>query len=113
MKLTIKSYSINYLLFFIFILILIDYMLTFIGINQLNYISEANYLMCTMFDIPFTTGLAIRSLQGFFPIILLYSIRNKVEFFYFNRIISIILYIEIFVICLHLYWIINYILTLL
>lgn len=113
MKLTIKSYSINYLLFFIFILILIDYMLTFIGINQLDYISEANYLMCSMFEIPFTTGLALRSFQGFIPIILLYSIRNKVEFFYYERIISIILYIEIFVLSLHLYWIINYFFSLL
>ena len=108
MRIYNKSLSSNYILFSIFILINIDYILTFIGINQLNYITEGNPLLSNLFNLQFITGLGLRCMQAAIPVSLLFAVKNKIEILYFKNILLNIIYLQICILIVHLYWIIHY-----
>lgn len=103
-----NTISANYLLLLMFALILIDYILTFVGINQLNYITEANPLTSTLFDYSFIKGLSLRCLQGSIPVFLLYIVKDKINVMCYVNIIMNIIYLEICILFLHSYWILHY-----
>lgn len=56
----------NYLL----ILMMTDYVFTYIGINHLGVIAEANPLLVTFFELPFSISFFLRLIYGVFLVLL-------------------------------------------
>lgn len=108
MRSTYQSFYINHMLLAILLLMILDYILTFIGINQLCYIIEANPINRFLFDLPFTYGISIRCLQSLIPVSMLFSVKNKVRSNIFFKILLGLILLEVCVLFLHINWITNY-----
>ncbi|TCT15673.1 hypothetical protein EDC18_103384 [Natranaerovirga pectinivora] len=97
------------LLFLLSSLMLIDYILTYIGIHLLNFISEGNPFMRFFMELPFFIGLPLRILFLLFPVTLMllaFSLtENK------KRIVLVVngmVGIQFIPLFLHMYWIFVY-----
>lgn len=103
-------FSNDLILAILFIAILGDYVLTYVGMNILGVIEELNPLMIRSFKLPFIKGLILRTIIGLFPIILFKLVENKFGNINTYRVILLhVLVIEFIPYCLHIFWIINYI----
>lgn len=90
----------------IFTLIIVDYILTFIGI-QFNIIEEANPIMQGLLNLDFGQGLFIRILLAILLLIPFYICKNKDILFYKKSVISVIM-IYIPVMTIHAIWIFRF-----
>lgn len=101
--------SCNFILFIMYILIVLDYILTYIGINILDIVSEANPLMIKFMELPFYKGLFLRCLFGFLPVLLLKSIEKRyVDLRTYKLTIASILGIQIIPYTAHIIWLYSY-----
>ena len=91
----------------IFLLMMSDYLLTYVGINVLEFITEGNALMVWLFELPLFEGLIIRTLMGMFVYALL-KIIQKLGSKHYQKVIKLIIVIEMIPHLLHLIWIIQY-----
>lgn len=90
------------------VLMFIDYISTYIGVNILQYISEGNPLMVNLFDLPFYVSLVFRLAHMSFVYICLEYIKYKGHHGY-KPIMTFAICLNLFVILLHLRWIASYI----
>ncbi|MCT4566394.1 MAG: DUF5658 family protein [Maledivibacter sp.] len=96
----------NLILSLIFILAISDYIFTYLGINALSVISEANPLMIGFMKLPLYEGLFLRSIIIFIPLFLLKIVEKQFENpKNFRLILFAILIIQIFPNILHAIWI--------
>lgn len=87
----------------IFLFLLMDYLLTYIGI-RINLIEEANPIMRHIFDRDLITGLLMRISYSLILVLLLYAIKRKKPLYYTKIVFGTdILYSLI--ILLHIRWI--------
>lgn len=106
----IQAYDIYYKKVLIFIgFVLLDYILTYIGINKLFFIEEGNPLMVWLFNIPFISGLSIRFLISIILAILIF-IPIKMGYKYSKQFIKLTIFIQVLVFIAHLRWITIYLL---
>ena len=90
------------------VLMFIDYISTYIGVNVLQYISEGNPLMVNLFELPFYVSLVLRLAHMSFVYICLEYIKYKGHHGY-TPIITFAICINLFLMLLHLRWIVSYI----
>lgn len=107
-KASISKYKVsnNLILSLIFMLAISDYIFTYLGINTLIVIAEANPLMIDFMKLPLYKGLLLRSIIIFIPLFLLKCVEKQFENpKNFRKIILAILLIQIFPNVLHAIWI--------
>lgn len=92
------------------VLMFIDYISTYIGVNVLQYILEGNPLLVNLFDLPFYVSLVFRLAHMSFVYICLEYIKYKGHHSY-KPIMTFAICINLFVMLLHLRWITSYIIT--
>ena len=85
------------------LLIMIDYVYTYIGIHWFHIVEEANPLMIKFFDLPFHESFPRRML--FALIILLFSSYIQRNYEYYNQFIYVVLTINIAVMLNHSVWV--------
>ena len=90
------------------VLMFIDYIATYIGVNVLQCISEGNPLMVKLFDLPFYVSLVFRLAHMSLVYICLKYIKYKGHHSY-KPIITFAICINLFLMFLHLRWIAIYI----
>jgi hypothetical protein len=100
--------STNMLLLFLFLLILEDYLLTYMGINTLNIIEEANPLMQEFMSLPFYAGLVLKSIIALVPILLLKSTQHNFNPIEFKKIMLIPILLQLVPYTAHAIWIYKY-----
>lgn len=93
--------------FYLFLLIIIDYLLTYIGVNNLEVVYEANPLMVWFFELPFFQGFLIRVIYAGFIIILSYFL-YKNEYENYDVFMKFALGVNIFVLMIHFRWVLKY-----
>ena len=92
---------------YLFLLIIIDYLLTYIGIHNLGVVYEANPFMAWLFELPFSQGLLIRVLHAIFIITLSYFL-YKNEYENYDVFMKFALGVNIFVLMIHFRWVLKY-----
>ncbi|WP_425446343.1 DUF5658 family protein [Dethiothermospora halolimnae] len=93
------------LLFLIYFLTLLDYSLTFIGINIFHIITEANPIMVKFMTLPFYKGLVLKSIFSLFPLLLLEKVKSRfLNIDYYYNILILILSIVLYPNVLHMIW---------
>lgn len=100
-----KKYS--KLHFYLFILMMLDFIFTYIGINKLNIIKEGNPILIWLFELPFLQALIIRLLYCFFILILCIFICEN-QYKHYDKFITLALGVNVIVLLLHLRWAIVY-----
>jgi hypothetical protein len=95
----------NVILISMYLLIIFDYVLTYLGVNTLEIISEANPLMVGFMNLPFYKGFLLRNIIAFFSIILLKIEEKLIKPKTYKLILRLILSIQIFPYSMHLIWI--------
>jgi len=83
---------------------LADYVFTFIGINILGCITEANVLMREMMNLDFTIGFIVRLIQCSLVIFLYFALKNP-RYKKYEIYVKYLLIIEIIINLVHLGWI--------
>ncbi len=91
----------------IFTYIILDFLLTYLGINYIGYIQEGNPIMVWLFELPFAIAFIIRLIIGAIIYLMYRFIQNNAEKAY-KKIVAFALIAENFVLLLHLRWIILY-----
>lgn len=102
---TQKQISHNKYNFIIVSLMMLDYLLTYVGIHHFDCITEGNMFMVWLFELPFVLGVLVRITQCSVIYILLRYIQIKGNQYY-NKLILLLITLEIGVILAHLVWII-------
>ena len=92
-------------MYIISILMILDYILTYIGINK-GIISEANPLMVCFFSYPFSIGIFIRIFMVILLLVPFYILKYK-HFKLYLRYASIACFLYVPVFILHIRWIIE------
>lgn len=87
---------------------LLDFLITYFGINTLNFITEANELLAPLFEIPFMFSLSIRLVHMLLIYTMLEYIGDK-KFDLYNKILNFGLIINVGILFLHIRWILIYI----
>lgn len=101
--------SCDSILFIIYILSLCDYLLTYIGINMVGIISEANPLMVSFMALPLYKGLLLRMIISLIPILLFKGIEKYFsDHNSYKNIILLVLLIQVYPYSLHLQWVYYY-----
>lgn len=88
-------------------LILLDFIFTYIGINYLEFISEANPFMVELFNLPVFSSLLLRLGHMIFIFIILIYIRKE-RFKLYLKILNFALFLNVGILFLHIHWILNY-----
>lgn len=91
----------------IFICIILDFLLTYLGINYIGCIEEANPIMVWLFALPFATAFIIRIIIGIIIYFIYKFIQENAEITY-KKIIIFALAVENYTILLHVKWILLY-----
>jgi len=103
-----KNISTNMILFFLFLLILEDYFLTYIGIHHLRIIEEANPLMVGLLSLPLSHGIIIKTISALIPIFLLKYVEHRLEPIRFRKILLIPIAVQIIPYTAHVIWVYKY-----
>ncbi len=99
----------NTLLFILFIAMIEDYIITYVGVNILGVIEEANYLMKGLFNLPMYIGLQIRIIMAIIPLLLLKYVEDKCpRRIKYDLILKFLLFIQLIVFSMHGIWIYKY-----
>lgn len=107
-----KKVSTNVLLGMLFILMLGDYMLTYLGMYSFGVIDEANYLMVWLMGMPFEKGFIVRVFVTLVPVLLLKFAEKYKEPMVYKQILLIPLGIQVVPYIAHGIWVFKYILML-
>lgn len=86
----------------IFILLIVDYILTYIGI-KVGLVEEANILMIWLFELPLLKGLLIRCIMSLFIIMPFFYLEKHCK--YYKKVLVVVISGYIFIMFLHLRWI--------
>ncbi|MBF8982062.1 hypothetical protein IZY60_00780 [Lutibacter sp. B2] len=103
-----KKISTSIMLPLLFILMIIDYPLTYYGMYVLRTIEEANPLMLKFMEMPFYKGFLIRVLYSLFFISLLKYVEQYKYPVVYRKILFVPLSIQIIPYTAHAMWIFNY-----
>lgn len=90
----------NYLL----ILIMVDYMLTYFGINYLGAIAEANPLLVNLFNLPFFYSFFLRLLHASI-IVLICEYLLSLEYKYYYLFMKFAIGVNLLIMLVHIRWI--------
>lgn len=91
----------------LFFMMQLDFVLTYVGINKIGYITEGNPLLVSFFELNFPVAFIIRLLLGsLLSLIFLYL--KKRDSYKYNRIINFGLIVNFLVFIMHLRWIFFY-----
>lgn len=88
---------------YLVLLIIIDYLYTYIGIHWFEIVEEANPLMIRFFNLPFNISFPLRVIFAIFILILSRYIQR--EYDYYKQFIYFVLIVNIAVILNHFRWI--------
>lgn len=91
----------------IFTYIIIDFLLTYLGVNYIGCIEEANYIMVCQFELSFAIALIIRIIVGT-TIYFMYKFIQENAESYYNKIVAFALILENYILLLHIRWLILY-----
>ena len=92
------------------LLMLMDFIFTYIGINYLQFIIEANPVLASLFEMPVVISLLMRlSYMGCMYIILKYI--STMRFKLYNGILNFALITNSIVLIMHINWILRYALS--
>lgn len=91
----------------IFTYIILDFLLTYMGINYIGCIQEGNPIMVWLFELPFVVAFIIRIIIGTI-IYLMYKFIQKSAEKAYKKIVAFALIAENLVLFLHLRWLILY-----
>lgn len=94
----------------LFTMIMLDYFLTYVGINILGCIGEGNQLLVGLFEMSFINSLVIRLVQASIIVLLsrvIYKYGNK----YFNGYIAFGIGVNTVVMILHIIWMTLYLIN--
>lgn len=94
---------------YLYLLMILDFILTYLGIHQAKVISEGNQIIAWTFELPFANSFAIRILYVFIVIGLSLYIYSA-EFEYYNIFIHFALGVNVIVMLFHFRWIAAYLL---
>jgi len=98
-------------LYLLFCFIILDYTLTYIGINILYFIDEANPLMAWIFQLPFTTGFLIKFIYtSCITVFLDYCIKTNIRMI--PPAINLCLAVNLVILAMHISWIMKYLFVL-
>ncbi len=107
-----QKLTINKALILIYTLMIGDYLITYLGVNILGIITEANPILINLMNISFYKALIIRLITCLIPIFFLKLIQHKYKKIdRYQKIIISLLYIQIIPYTLHLLWISIYIIS--
>ena len=95
-----RGHYYNYL---VFIFIMTDFVFTYMGINDLKFITEGNPILVELFNLPFWIAFGIRMVNALIIYILSYVIYTSKHPWYFGYIYT-ALSINIFILFLHFRW---------
>lgn len=98
----------NYILLALYLLMVLDYILTYLGIYIFNFIDEGNPLMKGFMEIPFCYGIVIRCILSVVPIWILKIANEYISPKRFKMYINLALMIQMFPYFLHFLWIFRY-----
>ena len=105
---SIRNISTNMLLSFLFLLILEDYFLTYLGIHHLRVIEEANPLMVGLMALPLSHGIIIKIISALIPIFLLKYVEHRLNPIKYRKILLIPIAVQIIPYTAHVIWIYKY-----
>ena len=92
------------------LLMLIDFIFTYIGVNYLQFVIEANPVLVSLFEMPVVISLLIRLLyMGCVYILLKYI--SIMRFKLYNGILNFALIINSVILIIHMNWILRYALS--
>lgn len=94
---------------FLFILMMLDYALTMIGI-EIGFIVEGNGLMCWLVNMPWQYGVVVKAVMSVLLLTPLYIAKKK-EVALYKTALIIVLLAYAWVFSLHIYWIEQYLRT--
>lgn len=91
---------------YLFTFIMIDYLLTYIGIHTFEFIQEGNPVLIWLFELPIIIGFPIRVVMASL-VSLTYLIIYRAQHFLYNKIIFFALLINGIILGMHLSWIVQ------
>lgn len=91
----------------IFTYIILDFLLTYLGINYIGCIQEGNPIMVWLFELPFVIAFIIRIIIGTIIYLMYKFIQKNAEKAY-KKIVAFALIAENLVLFIHLRWLILY-----
>lgn len=86
---------------FLVILIIVDFLLTHLGINVLNLFTERNPFMIFLFELTFVQGLIIRIILAMFVFLLIMFIY---KYKHYRKVINLLIIINMIPFFAHIYW---------
>lgn len=95
-----KSNKLNIL---VFTFIMLDFLLTYFGINNIGCIAEANPIMVCLFELPFIYSFLVRMVLGLFMYFLLKIIQEKGHKYY-KKVITFALIANSIIMVSHIHW---------
>jgi hypothetical protein len=91
----------------LFLLMMIDYIITYVGIHNYNFIQEGNPVLVWLFEIPFEYGVFVRILMSGIISFLFYVI-YKSEHKHYGKLIAYAIIVNSVILVLHLRWILEF-----
>lgn len=98
-----KSYNKRNLNGYLFLMLMVDYVVTYLGIHHYEFIREANALFVWLFNLPFAQGFLVRVVGALFVTGLyqyIYMEGNK----HYKKVITFALSVNIVIMFLHIRW---------
>ena len=99
------SYSLSHIV--LFLLMMMDFIFTYIGVNNLNVIVEANPILIWLFKLPFLVSFTIRAIYSYIIVYLCKIIQNS-RYKHYKKFIIFCIGVNVFVLILHLKWLLVY-----
>lgn len=94
-------------LILLYLLTVLDYVLTYIGVHQLGVISEGNPLLTGLIALPFWGGILCRCFISAVPVFLLFIAKYRYSYKHYHQVIVLLLAVQVIPYSLHLFWIIR------
>lgn len=99
-----ESSNYNKKVLYLFILMMCDYIITYLGINTFGVIEEANPILVWLFEAPLLFGLAFRMFYaGFMAFLCVFIFEQGYQ--HYNAFINLALFINSVVVFMHMRWI--------
>lgn len=98
-----KTKKYNKYIKYLFSLMILDFLFTYMGVNVFNFIEEANPLLAWIFNLPFFYAFIIRlSICFIISKLLKYIYKNNIAIY--KKVIFFALSLNLFVMTLHIMW---------
>ena len=104
-----KAIFYDIILLFIFLSMIIDYLLSYWGINILYYIEEYNPIMVSFMMLPFWQGIIIRIIYSFSVLFVIRMLKNKLtNKITYTGVLSVLVLIQVIPYTAHAIWLFRY-----